>query len=82
MAYILEMRNITKQFPGVLANDNCNLLVEKGSIHALMGENGAEVVTDEAVNGSQYTVSVRLNAPDESPLQRGFGRLRLERRPQ
>lgn len=41
MAYILEMRNITKQFPGVLANDNCNLLVEKGSIHALMGENGA-----------------------------------------
>ena len=41
MAPILEMRNIVKQFPGVLANDNVNLSVEKGSIHALMGENGA-----------------------------------------
>ena len=41
MAPILEMKNITKQFPGVLANDDVNLSVEKGSIHALMGENGA-----------------------------------------
>lgn len=41
MAPILEMKNIVKQFPGVLANDNVNLTVEKGSIHALMGENGA-----------------------------------------
>lgn len=41
MAPILEMKNIVKQFPGVLANDNVNLSVEKGSIHALMGENGA-----------------------------------------
>lgn len=41
MAPILEMKNITKQFPGVLANDDVNLTVEKGSIHALMGENGA-----------------------------------------
>ncbi len=49
---------------------------------AMTAENGAEVITDEAVNDSQYTVSVRLHAPDESPLQRGFGRLRLERRPQ
>ncbi len=41
MVPILEMKNIVKQFPGVLANDNVNLTVEKGSIHALMGENGA-----------------------------------------
>lgn len=41
MAPILEMKNIVKQFPGVLANDNVNLTVEKGTIHALMGENGA-----------------------------------------
>ncbi len=41
MVPILEMKNIVKQFPGVLANDNVNLIVEKGSIHALMGENGA-----------------------------------------
>ncbi|WP_077619758.1 multiple monosaccharide ABC transporter ATP-binding protein [Bacillus sinesaloumensis] len=39
--YILEMRNITKTFPGVKALDNVNLQVEKGEIHALVGENGA-----------------------------------------
>ncbi|WP_226035164.1 multiple monosaccharide ABC transporter ATP-binding protein [Aquibacillus saliphilus] len=39
--YILEMRNITKTFPGVKALDNVNLKVEKGKIHALVGENGA-----------------------------------------
>ncbi len=39
--YILEMRNITKTFPGVKALDNVNLQVERGEIHALVGENGA-----------------------------------------
>ncbi|HRV93285.1 MAG TPA: ATP-binding cassette domain-containing protein, partial [Anaerolineae bacterium] len=39
--YALEMRGITKRFPGVLANDNVNFTVEKGEIHALLGENGA-----------------------------------------
>ncbi|MFA9397042.1 MAG: xylose ABC transporter ATP-binding protein [Clostridiaceae bacterium] len=39
--YILEMRNITKEFPGVKALDNVNLKVKKGEIHALVGENGA-----------------------------------------
>ena len=39
--HILEMRNITKTFPGVKALDNVNLQVEKGEIHALVGENGA-----------------------------------------
>ena len=38
---ILEMKNITKLFPGVKALDNVNLQVKKGSIHALVGENGA-----------------------------------------
>ncbi len=38
---LLEMRNITKTFPGVKALDNVNLQVEKGEIHALVGENGA-----------------------------------------
>lgn len=41
MSYILEMRGITKKFPGVLANDNVNLAIKKGEIHALVGENGA-----------------------------------------
>lgn len=38
---ILEMRSITKLFPGVKALDNVNLTVKKGEIHALIGENGA-----------------------------------------
>jgi D-xylose transport system ATP-binding protein len=39
--FILEMKNITKQFPGVKALDNVNFRVKKGEIHALCGENGA-----------------------------------------
>lgn len=39
--YILEMKNIVKEFPGVKALDNVNLCVERGEIHALVGENGA-----------------------------------------
>jgi len=38
---ILEMKNITKTFPGVKALDNVNFKVEEGEIHALVGENGA-----------------------------------------
>ena len=38
---LLEMRNITKTFPGVKALDNVNFQVEEGEIHALVGENGA-----------------------------------------
>ncbi len=38
---ILEMKGITKEFPGVKALDNVNLQVEEGEIHALIGENGA-----------------------------------------
>src|SRR2546430_6205055 len=37
----IEMRGITKQFPGVLANDRVDLEVRQGEIHALVGENGA-----------------------------------------
>lgn len=38
---LLEMKNITKTFPGVKALDNVNLRVEEGEIHTLVGENGA-----------------------------------------
>lgn len=41
MAYAIEMLNITKEFPGIKANDNVTLQVEQGEIHALLGENGA-----------------------------------------
>ena len=39
--YIIEMLNITKEFPGLIANDNVTLQLRKGEIHALLGENGA-----------------------------------------
>ena len=39
--YAVEMRNITKRFPLVTASDDVTFLVEKGEIHALVGENGA-----------------------------------------
>src|SRR5215510_11685250 len=37
----IEMLEITKVFPGIVANDKVNLLVKEGEIHALLGENGA-----------------------------------------
>ena len=39
--YIIEMLNITKIFPGIIANDNITIQLKKGEIHALLGENGA-----------------------------------------
>jgi simple sugar transport system ATP-binding protein len=40
-SYAIEMLNITKRFPGIVANDNITLQLRKGEIHALLGENGA-----------------------------------------
>lgn len=45
MPPILELRGITKRFPGVLANDHIDLTLEQGEIHALLGENGAGKTT-------------------------------------
>lgn len=68
MALEIEMRGITKRFPGVLADDNVDFSVEKGEIHALMGENGA---------GKSILMSVLagLYQPDEGEI-----RVRGERR--
>ena len=41
MSHVIEMLGIRKEFPGIVANDNINLQVEEGEIHALVGENGA-----------------------------------------
>ncbi|MGG3694075.1 ABC transporter ATP-binding protein [Heyndrickxia ginsengihumi] len=41
MDYVIEMLNIRKEFPGIVANDNVTLQLKKGEIHALLGENGA-----------------------------------------
>jgi len=39
--YVIEMRHITKEFPGIIANDDITLQLKRGEIHALLGENGA-----------------------------------------
>lgn len=52
--HILEMRHITKTFPGVRALDDVNLTVEQGEIHALVGENGAGKSTLMNVLGGIY----------------------------
>jgi ABC-type uncharacterized transport system ATPase subunit len=41
MEYIIEMLHVTKEFPGIIANDDITLQIKKGEIHALLGENGA-----------------------------------------
>lgn len=41
MGFVVEMLNIRKEFPGIVANDNVTLQLEKSEVHALLGENGA-----------------------------------------
>ena len=41
MERLLELQGISKSFPGVKALDNISLTLDKGEIHALLGENGA-----------------------------------------
>lgn len=41
MDYVVEMVNIRKEFPGIVANDDITLQIKPGEIHALLGENGA-----------------------------------------
>ena len=66
--YILEMKNIRKEFPGVVALDNVSFQVKRGRIHALIGENGAGKSTlmkvlngvHPATSGEMYLNGERL----------------------
>jgi ABC-type uncharacterized transport system ATPase subunit len=82
MAPILELHEITKRFPGVLANDHISLSIEKGEIHALLGENGAGKTTLMNILYGLYqpdsgTVSVRgesviIESPSDA-IEAGIG---------
>ena len=65
----LELRGITKQFPGVLANDDVSLTVEEGEIVALLGENGAGKTTLMNIVYGLYTPSAGEVIVDGEELQ-------------
>ncbi|MDH3293180.1 MAG: ABC transporter ATP-binding protein [Acidimicrobiia bacterium] len=82
LALAIELKGITKRFPGVIANDNVNLSVEEGEIHAICGENGAGKSTlmkilygmqpaDEGVM-KVFGEEVTFSSPNDA-IERGIG---------
>jgi ABC-type uncharacterized transport system ATPase subunit len=79
---VLELRGITKQFPGVLANDHIDFDLRDGEVHALLGENGAGKSTLMNIVYGLYSAdegeivikgeSVRFSSPHDA-IERGIG---------
>src|SRR5271166_2070069 len=81
------MKNIVKRFPGVLANNNVNLTIQAGEIHALLGENGAGKSTlmqilygFHAMDSGEILIdgaSIRLGSPRDA-IALGIGMVHQE----
>jgi ABC-type uncharacterized transport system ATPase subunit len=79
---LLKMNNITKRFPGVIANENVNLEIYRGEVHALLGENGAGKSTLMSILSGFYKADggyisindkkVVFNSPKDS-IKAGIG---------
>ena len=82
MPPVLQLRDMTKAFPGVLANDHIDLALEEGEIHALLGENGAGKTTLMNILYGLYTPDegqvlirgeeVEIHSPSDA-IARGIG---------
>lgn len=67
--YVIEMLNITKKFPGIIANDDITLQLKRGEIHALLGENGAGKSTLMSVLFGLYQPDSGDIKKDGEPVQ-------------
>ena len=76
---VLELRGITKQFPGVLANDHIDFELRRGEVHALLGENGAGKSTLMSILYGLYHPDEGEILIDGKPVKMGTPREAIDR---